>query len=609
MERLLLKTPPGSRKAVDHLFAGLGRRAAHGERGICPVETAAVFLRLCQAQSCGKCVPCRIGLSRIAELLDRILAGNGKPADVELMEKTARNLLDSSDCAIGYEAAEVLLDSMEAYRQDFDSHVERSACAAKNHAVNCRRYCPADVDIPGYIALCGEGRYCDALRLIRKDNPLPSTCALICEHPCEEFCRRGIVDAPVNIRAIKRTIIEKSFDTPSDAHGPDTGKKIAVVGAGPAGLTAAYYLSRMGHSVTVHEKRRRTGGMLRYGIPVYRLPDKYLDADINAILATGVELITEIEIGKDITLDELRENFDSVLLTIGAHGGKSLGIEGESGNGVLSAVRLLSDMGDGNPPDFRGKRVVVIGGGNVAMDATRTSVRLGAASVRCAYRRRIDDMTALPAEIEGAVAEGAEIIPLRAPEKIELDHNGNVTAIYLKPQIIGEYKRGRPAPRNANLPAERMACDIVVIAIGQDIESAYFGGCGIPLKWDMLQTRLSCAIPGLPGVFAGGDCSSGPSTVIKAIEAGKVSAANIDAYLGLSHRIESGIEIPSAPYKQKSQCGRVTNAEREAGVRKNDFDLIELPVTDEETAQECARCLRCDHYGLGAFKGGRDVRW
>jgi len=609
MERLLLKTPPGSRKAVDHLFSGLNRRAAHGERGVCPVETAAVFLRLCQAQSCGKCVPCRIGLRRIVELLEKVLAGDGKPVDVALIEKTARNLLDSSDCAIGYEAAEVLLESIEIYRQDYDSHVTQGICAAKNHAVNCRRYCPADVDIPGYIALCKEGRYADALRLIRKDNPLPSACALICEHPCEEFCRRGIVDAPVNIRAIKRTIIEKSFDTPPDTHGPDTGKKVGVVGAGPAGLTAAYYLSRMGHSVTVYEKRRRTGGMLRYGIPVYRLPDKYLDADIDAILATGVELKTEIEVGKDITLNELREQYDSVLLTIGAHGGKSLGIAGEEGNGVLSAVKLLSDIGDGNPPDFNGKRVVVIGGGNVAMDATRTSIRLGAASVRCVYRRRVEDMTALPEEIEGAAAEGAEIIPLRAPEKIELDDNGNVVATHLKPQIIGEYKRGRPAPRNADLPAERMACDIVVVAIGQDIESEYFGGCGIPLKWDMLQTRPSCAIPGLPGVFAGGDCSSGPSTVIKAIEAGKVSAANIDAYLGFSHQIESGIDIPFIPYRQTPKCGRVMNTEREAGERKNDFGLVELPVTREETAQECARCLRCDHCGLGAFKGGRDVRW
>jgi NADPH-dependent glutamate synthase beta subunit-like oxidoreductase len=416
------------------------------------------------------------------------------------------------------------------------------------------------------------------------------------------------MDDAVNIRAIKRVIIEKAKGTP-DACNPPTGKEVAVIGGGPAGLTAAYYLSRMGHEVTVYEKRKRLGGMLRYGIPVYRLPDDYLDADINGILSTGVKTKMEADIGKDITLEKLREDYDAVLITIGAHKGKALKIPGEDSKGVLSAVQLLSDMGDGNLPDFKGKDIIVIGGGNVAMDATRTSLRLGAKSVRCVYRRRVADMTALPVEVEGAVAEGAEILPLLAPTRVESDENGNVTAVIFQPQIIGAYRGDRPAPRNAKQPEERIACDICIMAIGQDIESEYFKACGIELRWDQIKADLCCAVPGKPGVFAGGDCAHGPSTVIKAIEAGKVSAANIDAYLGFNNIIESDACISPAPHERKDLCGRVTNTEREALERVNDFVLIERSVTDEEAAQECSRCLRCDQRGPGALKDGRVSSW
>jgi NADPH-dependent glutamate synthase beta subunit-like oxidoreductase len=218
-------------------------------------------------------------------------------------------------------------------------------------------------------------------------------------------------------------------------------------------------------------------------------------------------------------------------------------------------------------------------------------------------------MTALPEEVEGAIAAGADIIPLHAPVRIEADAAGNVAAIYFQPQIIGGYRGNRPMPRNAKQPEVRIPCDTVIMAIGQDIESEYFAACGITLKWDMIKTHLNCAVPEMPSVFAGGDCAHGPSTVIKAIEAGKVSAANIDAYLGFNHIIETGIEIPAAAPGRKELCGRVTSTEREAYERKTDFDLMERVITDEEAAQECARCLRCDQRGLGAFKDGRLGAW
>jgi len=545
----------------------------------------------------------------MATILDNILDGNGSARDINLIKQTATAIADSADCAIGFDAAQLVLDCIDTFNKDFLSHTTTGDCLIKHQSVRCAWNCPAQVDIPGYIALCANGRFIDAVRLIRKDNPFPSTCALVCEYPCEEFCRRGIIDEAVNIRSIKRSAIDRAGEVPPEPCSTPTGKSVAVIGGGPAGLSAAYYLSLMGHKVTVYEKRQKLGGMLRYGIPVYRLPDKYLDYDVNAITSAGVDVCLGVEIGKDKTLENLRKEFDSVLITIGAHGNKELRIPGENLNGVYSAVQLLSDMGDDAPPDFTGKNVVVIGGGNVAMDATRTSIRLGAKSVRCVYRRRIADMTALAAEVEGSIAEGAELIALKAPVRIEDDGNGNVTTLVVKPQIIGAYKGGRPFPRNADKPEEHIHCDIIIVAIGQTIQSDYFKERGIELEWDQLKADLSCAIPNMPGVFAGGDCSTGPATVIKAIEAGKVSAANIDRYLGFSHKISLGIEIPPASYKHKAQCGRVADREREAISRKQDFEMVELPMSNEEMEQECSRCLRCDHFGMGTLRDGRVLAW
>jgi len=218
-------------------------------------------------------------------------------------------------------------------------------------------------------------------------------------------------------------------------------------------------------------------------------------------------------------------------------------------------------------------------------------------------------MTALKEEIDGAEAEGVDIIPLQAPWRIESDKDGNVAALITQPQIIGEYRAGRPAPRKADKPKERIPCDIIIVAIGQAIQSEYFFGCGLKLKYDMLQAEISCEVPGMPGVFAGGDCTFGPATVIRAIEAGKVSAANIDRYLGFSHQIAIDIDIPPAPHTHSGAIGRVTNIEREAFERKKEFEMFELSMSDEEMKQECARCLRCDHFGMGTLRDGRIYQW
>lgn len=610
MSRLSIYTPEKSQTIVDNLYENLQHRIEVAPKGNCPVELTDAFLRLCLAQSCGKCTPCRIGLTQLSALIGKILEGSGTEQDLVVLERAAKVIVDSSDCAIGREAARTVLECLLGFRDDFLSHLHTGSCLSAFAAVPCVSSCPAHVDIPGYIALVHEGRYADAVRLIREDNPFPSVCGLICEHPCEKHCRRNIVDASVNIRGLKRVAVEHAGHVDPPQCAPDTGRKVAIIGGGPTGLTAAYFLRLMGHAVTVYERRNKFGGMLRYGIPRYRLPAEFLDEDINVILSTGVEAYTNMEIGKDITFAEIQEKFDAVYIAIGAHSYKKLGIPGEDAENVMSAVELLSAIGDEQTVDMTGRAVVVIGGGNVAMDVSRTAMRLGARSVRVVYRRRQSDMTALEEEVLGAVAEGIEIVPLSAPVEILTDDNGAARAVKVKPQIPGEYKNGRPMPHDAELPAEEIPADIVVVAIGQAIEFSHFAEAGITAtRGGTLQADTSGAVAGANGIYAGGDCASGPATVIKAIEAGKTAAANIDEYLGFHSELPSDIRIPTASSRLRKASGRCNMIERPADERVKDFDRIEYCMTDEQARQECTRCLRCDHFGYGSFRGGRKTAW
>jgi len=599
-------------KKVAELFGDLTRRAGASPFGSCPVDLTASFLRMCLAQSCGKCVPCRVGLDRLQGLLEKILSGEGSMEDLSTVKAAAQTIYDSADCAIGFEAAKLVLDGLTAFNDDYVSHVKKGVCTENFGSVPCSCGCPAHVDIPGYIACIGAGRYADAVRVIRKDNPFPSVCGLICEHPCEQVCRRNVVDDAINIRGLKRYAVEKCGNVPAPACAPKNGKTVGIVGGGPAGLTAAYFLALKGYGVTVYEKRRKLGGMLRYGIPAYRLPDQDLDWDIDVILSTGVKVEYGIKVGKDVSFEDLRKKFDAVYVSIGAHGAKKLRIDGENAKGVLSAVELLGAVGEGERPDFTGKRVVIVGGGNVAMDATRTSRRLGAKSVTCVYRRRIVDMTALPEEVAGAQAEGCEVVQLMAPVRIAVE-NDAVVGLVVQPQIAGPVKDGRPAPVNAAVPETTIPCDIVVVAIGQDIDSRHFADCGVDVKRGAIVASKTGEVTAggstLAGVFTGGDCWSGPATVIRAIDAGKVAAANIARFCGYDVPIELGVEIPSAPASARLHWGRVNMQERPAEERSGDFNLMEKCLTDEEAAQECSRCLRCDHCGYGAFKGGRTFKW
>ena len=611
MSRLSIETPGRAQNVLDGLHRDMERRIGASAYGLCPVDMSLNYLRLCHAQTCGKCVPCRIGLGQLEVLIEQVLDRTATMETINIIERTAKVIADSAGCAIGYEAAHMVLKGIRGFREDYEEHVQHGRCiSVLSYPVPCVSACPAHVDVPGYVALVNEGRYEEAVKLIRKDNPFPSACAYVCEHPCEAHCRRAMVDDAINICGLKRFAVDHAKAEPAKILYEKTGKTVGIIGGGPGGLTAAYYLAQMGHQVTVYEQRPKLGGMLRYGIPDYRLPQEVLERDIEHILTTGINVITDVSIGRDVTMEDIQKSYDAVYISIGAHNDKKISIEGEDAENVVSAVSLLRRIDEGNAPDFTGKRICVIGGGNVSMDATRTAKRLGAESVTCVYRRRVDDMTALAEEIEEAMAEGCQILPLQAPARIEKDAEGKVAALWTVPQIIGPYgKDGRPKPIPADVPEFRIACDYVIVAIGQAIDARPFEAIGIKTFKGMIQAEDTSSVADVDNVFAGGDAVSGPATVIRAVAAGKVAAANIDAYLGFEHKIKTDVVVPPAHLTNAPPCGRVNLKSHCTPDCKGNFDLVVEGMSRKEADQESERCLRCDYFGFGSFRGGRTGEW
>ena len=600
------------RSADDaRVSAGLdayARRIEATPPGTCPIAVQAALLEAAAAQTCGKCAPCRDGLPQLAKLLHSVGRCEADETTMDQIRMLATFAHDASDCAIGYVAGRVVLDGLEAYASEYEKHIKERFCQkGVGQTLPCETKCPAHVNVPAYVALVGEGDCAGAVNMVRKDNPFPTACAFVCEHPCEAGCRRKLIDAAINIRGIKKYAVDqaRADQVPTPAPSAATGRRIAVVGGGPSGLTCAYFLALMGHEVDVFEAKKSFGGMMRYGIPAYRFPRERLDEDVAAILSAGA-INAHLGVRIDAAaMEKLSKSHDAVYVAIGADEGKKLDIEGADSRGVASAVELLGSIGDGDYPDFTGKRVVVIGGGNVAMDCARTSVRAGAAEVSIVYRRRVEDMTALDEEIESAIAEGVEMIALESPVRIEADEQGRVRALITQPQMIGPVRGGRPAPLNASKPERRTEADIVLVAVGQAVVVDPFEQFGMTAVRGRFAADDMLAAEGFDNVFTGGDCQTGPATVIRAIAAGKVAARNIDNFLGYDHKLNCGVEAPAPRPNNRTPTGRVSIAERPARERKLDFDAVELEMSAEEAAQECGRCLRCDFFGCGTQVGGR----
>ena len=495
---------------------------------------------------------------------------------------------------------ELGLNNRKAIYRPFPQAVPNVYIIDKKGTPPCRAACPAGVNVQGYVALIAQRKFKEGLELIRRDMPLPAVCGRICFHPCEKECERGEVDQPLAINALKRFVadyaIERSEGRPSPV--PRVyGESIAVIGSGPAGLATAYELVRMGYRATVFEAMPEPGGMLRTGIPAHRLPKDVLARDIQFLRDLGVEIRTSVSFGKDLSLEDLRGmGYKAVMMAIGAQKSLRLGIEGEEVEGVYPALEFLRDVNLGKKVEV-GDRVAVIGGGNVAIDASRVAVRLGAKEVSILYRRSREEMPAFQPEIEQAEREGVKIQFLTAPRRI-IGKNGRVTAIECIRMKLGEPdETGRRKPVPIEDSEHVVEVDMVIPAIGQSMDTISLPK-GIQLNPDgTIKTDIATMQTSTPDVFAGGDAVLGPATVVDSIATGKRAAASIHRYLRgedlkaeMEERLPVVERVPKEGVEKRTrQTGPMLPVER----RIRGFEEIELGLTKEMAVEEAKRCLAC----------------
>ena len=571
--------------------------------GMCPLVLYRSILQMSMNQSCGKCVPCRDGLAEVERMMHDIQNGDADFDTLKKMKEMCVMITETADCAVGIVAANTVLDSIREFPDEYESHIRAHVCLSDAiRTAPCTTLCPAHVDVPGYVAMVNKGDYDGAVRIIRDANPFPTACAMVCEHPCESKCRRSVIDQPINIRGLKKYAVDMAHadSVPTPRTNVKTGKSIAIVGGGPSGLTAAYFLSLMGHSCVLYDEHEKLGGMLRYGIPEYRLPKERLDEDINAILKAGdIQVFTQKKVGRDIDIVKLKDTHDAVYLAIGAQIGNRMKDDNADAENVIPAADFLQKVSAGENIDLSGKKVVLIGGGNVAMDAARTAVRLNAKSVHVFTRKR-DDYTALETEIESAMQEGVRFRTLLSFLNIEQDKENpdRICALWLQPQIVGEYDEyGMVTTEHSSVYPYRFKCDYLILGVGQSSDVDAFAKSGIPVENGRIEADEACLVRDMPGVFSGGDCVTGPSTAINAIAAGKVAAYNIDEYLGYHHKVNCEAKAPAAEPYICVPTGRAQIEERDPFERKDDFAPVEISMTPEEAKRESGRCLRCDHFG------------
>ena len=476
----------------------------------------------------------------------------------------------------------------------------------------CMLECPAHTDVQGYLRHIVNGKYAEALQLIKETNPLPVVCGRICARPCEVKCRRNIFEGKIGIAYLKRFVADIDLNKVNSGgpylpkKNPATGKKAAIIGAGPAGLSAAWYLAQEGHTVKIFEKHENPGGMLRYGIPSYRLPRETLDAEVDIIKSLGVEIVYNTTFGKDITVKSLKaDGFDSILLAVGSQAGWPLGINGEENcPNVLIGVDFLGDATRGRQPDLNGKKIAVVGGGNTAMDCVRTSIRLGAESVKLIYRRTITEMPADEMEIHESQLEGIEFNILTNP--VSVSQNGGKVTMKLTKMELGEPDAsGRRSPRPIAGSEYDLETDYVISAIGQTQDLSFVNDdCNVALNRDRLAADKNTSMTNIDGVFAAGDAVTGPFTAILAIAGGKRAAFAMDLYMRgepipalpeiYNHvKAKDYKEIDPASYSNIEKVEKVPMPMLTKEQRRLNFNEVELGMTEESAKREAARCLEC----------------
>jgi NADPH-dependent glutamate synthase beta subunit-like oxidoreductase len=643
-------------------------RGAVSSSDLCPVQLAIKYLELVQQESCGRCGPCRIGTDIMLELLRKLAMGEGTEKDVDTIRTLAVRIEDSAWCGIGNTVRDPILALLDIGGDHMLEHARGTTCPAPaTHGwvtAPCRSTCPSNLDIPAYIFQALEEHTHLATQIIKRDNPLPAIIGRTCPHPCEANCTLAATGQPIAINNIKRWCADRSellswaglsfargvvegpdrspywpaFARPIPPHeegelttaqesqrlqgaGSDDGarsKKVAIIGAGPAGLSAAYYLARRGYRPVIFEALPVPGGMLHVGIPEYRLPRDVIRREVELIEQEGAEIRYNQRIGRDFTLADLeRQGFEAFFVAIGAHKGRPLQIPGEDLPGSMDAIDFLRRVALGEQIDV-GQKVLVLGGGNSAMDAARTAVRLGASDVTVVYRRTLQEMPANPWEIEEAEEEGVKFHFLAAP--VSCHGEEGVTGLVCQQMELGppdESGRRRPVP--ADMAPFVLEADTIIAAVGQRPDFSPFTNlAGLEFnRWGFLEADPHTLMTGRPGVFVGGDAVSGGGTIIEAIRSGKVAASYIEAYLRGEPVKETAADkvkrlavylggqqsryqlAPDADYGSREPMPMVA-----PDVRKQNFEPTELGYTLEQAKQEAARCLRCHRPILVAFAEG-----
>jgi NADH-quinone oxidoreductase subunit F len=569
----------------------------------CMVDMARFFMDFIQEESCGKCIPCRLGTKRMLEILERITKGEGKEGDVETLIELGNSIKESAICGLGQTAPNPVLSSIKHFRHEYDEHILHKHCRAgvcKDLFISpCQNACPAGVNVPGYIALVAAGRIKDAYHLIRKDNPFPSVCGRVCTHPCESKCRRAQLDEPIAIADLKRYIADSflNSDEPfDDLKFPKKNKSVGIIGAGPSGLTCGYYLARLGYDVDVYEEKSIPGGILAYGIPQYRLPKEELQKEINAIKQVGLNIQTNTKVGSDILFEELKKKHDAIYIATGTQLSRKIGIDGENLKGVYHGLDFLRDVNLNREVDIKGV-VAVIGGGNTAIDAARTAMRKGAKEVHILYRRTIDAMPADSREIADAVEEGIIIHELVAP--VKFIGNGYITKIECVKMGLGKFgSDSRRAPQKIEGSNFFIDVDMAIPAVSQYSDLPFVKKEEVEItEWGTFVVDATSHMTTQAGVFAGGDVARGADVVITAIADGKNAAKSIDKYLGGTGELNTGkpIDIPvlTADESDAIEHERFKMKYLDPQKRKHNFEEVSTGFHKLNAIAESMRCLQC----------------
>lgn len=574
----------------------------------CMVDVARYFLEFNSGESCGKCTPCREGLAQALAILTRITEGKGTYADLNMLELLGRTIKDTAICGLGQTAPNPILTTMRYFRNEYEEHIQEKRCHAgvceKLYMALCENSCPLHMNIPGYIELIKEDRIEEAFELTLRDNPIPGTIGRICHFHCQMRCRREMIDEPVSQGDIHRYLADTMYQLGKESEIydklikeklPATSKRIAIVGAGPAGLTAAYYLVRLGHAVCVYDALPEAGGVVRFGIPQYRLPKSVLQKEVEFIKKLGVKFQFNQHLGKNLSLDLLRKENDAVYLAIGAWKDIDLDIPGEHAKGVFAGTEVLKTLALGKTPKL-GQKVVIIGAGNVAIDAARSIWRLGK-DVTVVYRRNKCDMPANKIEIMESEAEKIHYRFLSAPQEVLLDKSGKVSGLRIDVMSCGGIDAsGRRKPVSTG-KSENIPCDSVILAVGERVDSAQLAPQFETTKDGRLVVNAFTFETTVSGVYAGGDAVTGPSTAAEAMGMAKKAAEVIDFNLMQEHRFHHLFRefvynnlVPMDPKKSSKNVSYKLAVSERVG----NFHEVDNGLTGEQARNEVSRCLRCD---------------